>query len=72
MLARRAHELANAGDFRLACHLIEMAQIAEPSSAEIRGIRAEIYKARVKSETSLMATGIYRAAHLDSTAEKDD
>jgi len=67
VLAHRAQELANAGDFRLACHLIEMAHIAEPTSGDIRGIRAEIYKARVKSETSLMATGIYRAAHLDSS-----
>jgi hypothetical protein len=44
-----------------------MAHIAKPTSGDIRGIRAEIYKARVKSETSLMATGIYRAAHLDSS-----
>jgi alkyl sulfatase BDS1-like metallo-beta-lactamase superfamily hydrolase len=66
VLAARTESLAGDGNFRLACHLVEMATLADPDSTLIHGIRSAIYKARVKAETSLMATGIYRAAHLDS------
>ena len=66
VLAARAEVLAADGDFRMACHLVEMAHLADPESVVIHGVRSAIYKARVKAETSLMATGIYRAAHLDS------
>ncbi len=68
VLAIRAEELANAGDFRLACHLIEMAATATPDSQRIHEIRATIYTERRKIETSFMATGIYRSAALDSKA----
>jgi alkyl sulfatase BDS1-like metallo-beta-lactamase superfamily hydrolase len=67
-LAARAEELANAGDFRLACHLIEMAATAAPDSKRIHEIRVAIYTERRKIETSFMATGIYRTAALDSKA----
>jgi alkyl sulfatase BDS1-like metallo-beta-lactamase superfamily hydrolase len=67
-LAARAEELANAGDFRLACHLIEMAATAHADSKRIHEIRAAIYTERRKIETSFMATGIYRTAALDSKA----
>jgi alkyl sulfatase BDS1-like metallo-beta-lactamase superfamily hydrolase len=67
-LAARAEELANAGDFRLACHLIEMAATATPDSKRIHEIRVAIYTERRKIETSFMATGIYRTAALDSKA----
>ena len=66
VLAVRAEVLANAGDFRLACHLIEMAATVAPDSKRIHEIRAAIYTERRKIETSFMATGIYRSAAIDS------
>jgi alkyl sulfatase BDS1-like metallo-beta-lactamase superfamily hydrolase len=61
-LAARARELAEAGDFRLACHLAEWAALAAPDDDAIRGARAEVYAARLAQESSLMAQGIYRWA----------
>ena len=72
VLAVRAEVLANAGDFRLACHLIEMAATAEPDSQRIHEIRAAIYTERRKIETSFMATGIYRSAAIDSKVRIDE
>jgi Tfp pilus assembly protein PilF len=66
VLATRAESLAADGDLRLACHLVEMAYLADPDDIAIHAIRAAIYEARRKVETSFMATGIYRAAALDS------
>ncbi len=66
VLARRGETLAADGDLRLACHLVEMAALAEPDSKVIHGIRAAVYEQRRRTETSLMATGIYRAAAHDS------
>jgi len=66
VLAVRAEELANVGDFRLACHLIEMAATADADSKRIHEIRAAIYDQRRKIETSFMASGIYRSAAIDS------
>ena len=66
VLASRAEALAGDGDLRLACHLAEMAYLADPDDRSIHGIRAAVYEARRKVETSFMATGIYRAAALDS------
>ena len=65
-LARRGEELAARGDLRLACHFVEMAALAEPESRIIHAIRAAVYEQRRRSETSMMATGIYRAAAHDS------
>ena len=64
----RARELAEAGDFRLACELIELATTAEPESVAAHGARAEIYATRRQVERSLMAKGIYAAASRESTA----
>lgn len=66
VLAQRAEELTAAGDLRLACHLVEMAHLADPDDRAIHGLRAAVYDARRRAETSFMATGIYRAAALDS------
>ncbi|MBM4385987.1 MAG: MBL fold metallo-hydrolase, partial [Deltaproteobacteria bacterium] len=68
-LARRAQQLADAGDHRLACHLIELATTAEPESAALHATRAAIYQARRERETSLMAKGIYGAAASESLAK---
>lgn len=58
-LIARAQELSQAGDHRLACHLAELAALAEPESRAVHGGRADVYDARMKSELSLMARGIY-------------
>ena len=69
-LFRRAQELADAGDWRLACHLIETAVQAAPEDKEAHGARADIYKRRRKQETSLMAKGIFGQAARDSAARR--
>jgi alkyl sulfatase BDS1-like metallo-beta-lactamase superfamily hydrolase len=66
VLIRRAEELARAGDLRLACHLCDLAGYAAPDDASIHLIRADIYEMRRKSESSLMAKGIYKAASKES------
>jgi alkyl sulfatase BDS1-like metallo-beta-lactamase superfamily hydrolase len=58
-LAARAGELADEGEWRLACHLIEWAAAA--GDAAICRTRGEIYRRRAEVETSLMAKGIFRA-----------
>lgn len=68
MLIRRAQELVVSGDLRLACHLADFAGWAAPDDPSVHGARAEIYEARRKSETSLMAKGIFRGASRESEA----
>ena len=65
-LARRARQLADAGDFRVACHLIDMASDSAPTSKEIHEIRASIYMDRRVDESSLMAKGIFESAANES------
>ncbi|NDD96147.1 MAG: MBL fold metallo-hydrolase [Actinobacteria bacterium] len=72
VLARRGEALAADGELRLACHLVEMAALAEPESKIVHGIRAAVYEQRRRSETSMMATGIYRAAMHDSRQKIDE
>ena len=66
VFATRAQELVEAGDLKLACHLIELAVAADPTSARLHGVRAEIYEARRAAETSLMSVGIFSAAAAES------
>ena len=65
-LAARATELADAGDLRLASELVELATQAEPDSAAIHGARAEVYRARVAAEASVMAKGVFSWAAAES------
>jgi alkyl sulfatase BDS1-like metallo-beta-lactamase superfamily hydrolase len=71
VLARRATELAEAGELRLACQLVELAAQADPESREVHGVRADIYERRRKTESSLMARGIYGYAARESAALTD-
>ena len=57
-LAERARVVAES-DMRLACHLVEMAALAEPEDAAVQAIRAEVYQQRRGMETSLMAKAIF-------------
>ena len=65
-LARRAIELSDAGDMRLACQLAEWAAQAAPDDAEVHAARAGVYGARRDRELSLMARGIYLDASRSS------
>ena len=66
VLIRRALEAAQSGDLRLACHLADFAGWAEPGNPEVHEIRSQIYEMRRKSETSLMAKGIFKGASRES------
>ncbi len=68
-LARRAQQLAGAGELRLACHLIELATSAAPAEKALHATRAAIYQQRRDRETSLMAKGIFGHAAGESLAK---
>jgi alkyl sulfatase BDS1-like metallo-beta-lactamase superfamily hydrolase len=69
---QRAHALAEEGDLRLACHLVEAAVLAEPASEEVHAARAAIYQARAATQESSMARNILRHAALASQAGRRD
>lgn len=66
VLVRRARDLAEAGDLRLACHLVEFAAQAAPDDADVHQARAEIYQKRREGETSLMARGVFGSTAAES------
>ncbi len=68
VLMRRAQEIAESGDFRLASHLIDFAGLAAPEDKTIHGARSELYMARRRDEASLMSKGIFAAAARESQA----
>ena len=74
-LALRAEKVAESSELRLACHLIEMAYLADPKNRKVNSIRSEVYRRRRESETSLMARGIFGQAESQSKriaeSEKD-
>lgn len=65
-LAKRGREVAEGGDLRLACHLVEMAALADPDDVEVHRARAEVYQRRRSEELSLMSKGIYGSAARES------
>jgi glyoxylase-like metal-dependent hydrolase (beta-lactamase superfamily II) len=73
VLIERAVELSDAGDFRLACHLADLAGWAAPGDGGIHAQRALVYRARRAAESSLMAKGIFAGAARESeaVAERD-
>jgi alkyl sulfatase BDS1-like metallo-beta-lactamase superfamily hydrolase len=68
-LLARARAALEAGDLRLASHLVDWAAEAEPASREAHALRAEVYRIRTAAETSTMSKGIFGAAARES-AEK--
>jgi glyoxylase-like metal-dependent hydrolase (beta-lactamase superfamily II) len=70
VLARRAGELLTEGRLREAGHLAEMAALAAPGDAAVHGVRAEVNRARVAAESSLMAKGIFGWAESQSEAAR--
>ena len=69
---KRAKELTAAGNSRLACHLVEYAVLADPDSAEVHAVRAEVYDVRSKLESSSMARNILNHAVIASQQGKRD
>ncbi|MEY2566088.1 MAG: hypothetical protein QOE35_617 [Actinomycetota bacterium] len=69
VLAERASALAAAGNFRLACHLAELAAQAAPDDAGVHAARAEVFKARTATELSVMSRGIYSWAASESESK---
>ncbi|MDG2437938.1 MAG: alkyl sulfatase dimerization domain-containing protein [Ilumatobacter sp.] len=65
-LIERAQFVAEQGEFRLACHLADLAGWAAPVDRGIHRQRAIIYRSRRKRETSLMAKGIFAGAARES------
>jgi glyoxylase-like metal-dependent hydrolase (beta-lactamase superfamily II) len=68
VLMDRALALGEAGEFRLACHLADLAGWAAPTDAGVHAGRASIYRSRRSSESSLMAKGIFGGAARESEA----
>ena len=66
-LAERGQALVD-DDSRLACHLVEMAALAEPDNTAVHRIRSEVYQRRRGAETSLMAKAIFGDAANASKA----
>jgi alkyl sulfatase BDS1-like metallo-beta-lactamase superfamily hydrolase len=62
VLAERGAALAADGDLRLATHLVQLAGDADPADPVVHGIRADVYRLRRETESSLMAKGIYEDA----------
>jgi alkyl sulfatase BDS1-like metallo-beta-lactamase superfamily hydrolase len=65
-LAARAAELADAGDLRLACQLVELAAESDPTNRAVHEVRAAVYARRRDAELSLMAKGIFAGAVRES------
>ena len=65
-LLARARAAFEAGDLRIACHLVDTAVEAEPESREAHALRAEVYARRVAQETSTMSKGVFGAAARES------
>lgn len=68
----RAREMLDAGDHRLACHLIEYAALAAPENKDMWALRAEIYTAHSNEHESSMARNILLHAAKASAEGKRD
>ncbi len=68
----RAAAIQAEGNLRLACHIIEFAVLAEPSSTSAHELRASIYATRSKGERSSMSKNILNHAALASAKGKRD
>jgi alkyl sulfatase BDS1-like metallo-beta-lactamase superfamily hydrolase len=68
-LSERALEMSEAGEHRLAGHLVELASQASPDDPEVRAARATVFGRRAEVERSTMAKGVFGwAAHESGSA----
>ena len=65
-ILRRVHVLTDKGQLDLAVQLVEYALKANPNRRDSHEAAVKVYTLKEKSEASLMARGIYRAAKADS------
>ena len=65
-LLERARAALEAGDLKIASHLVDFAADAEPESREVHALRAEVYRRRVGAESSTMSKGVFGAAARES------
>lgn len=71
----RVHELVAAGDdesVQLACHLVENAALAEPTSTAVHEARAATYRARAKGDPTLMSRALFLHAAASSDIGRRD
>jgi len=66
-LLARADALLEAGDVRMACHLVDWSIEVAPHSAEAHQLRARVYAQRGTEALSTMSKGIFNAAHRESS-----
>ncbi len=71
-LAARASALAGSGELALACQLAEWAAGAAPQDRAVQRIRAQVYEARFRQASSLMAKGIYASAAREQAAAAEE
>lgn len=71
-LARRAKEVMDDGDLRLASHLAECAHLASPADKETMTVAGEVFKARAAAESSTMAVKIFLTAAQQLGVSSDD
>jgi alkyl sulfatase BDS1-like metallo-beta-lactamase superfamily hydrolase len=69
---RRAQALLEAGDARLAAHLVDWAADAAPASREVHAVRAAVYRRLLETSSSTMSKGIYGAAARESAHRAQD
>lgn len=65
----RSRALLEAGDARLAAHLVDLAADAEPGSRDVHAARAAVYRVLMDGASSTMSRGIYGAAARESEAK---
>lgn len=68
----RATELVDAGDARMACHLVEHCALAEPDNADVWTVRAAVYRAHSQQHESSMARNILNHAAMASEQQRRD
>jgi alkyl sulfatase BDS1-like metallo-beta-lactamase superfamily hydrolase len=71
----RVHELVAAADdesVQLACHLVENAALAEPTSTAVHEARAATYRARAKGDRTLMSRALFLHAAASSESGRRD
>jgi alkyl sulfatase BDS1-like metallo-beta-lactamase superfamily hydrolase len=68
----RARELADEGDLRMACHLVEFAVLFDPASKEAHETRTAVYRKRSGGQISSMARNILNHAAFASEQGKRD
>lgn len=67
----RIAKLRKSGDLRMACHLIEMAALAEPSD-EVFDVRAKLWEARANEQTGTIVRNVMMHASYASRVRRID